>query len=240
MTEKKVEAEVSIAATPEEVWRAVSEGEEIKRWFCIDARVNPGPNGSIWMSFGEGMDWEAPIEIWDPPHHLRAAAVDYFIEARGGETVLRIVHSGFGADAWDEELDTLNGGWRAFAAVLRNYLEKHRGEPRTLAYFRHPSIEMERKDAFPKLLRALDVPLVGEGERFEGELFRGAADVALPPINLSGPLENHGNGFLFLEVEPGRGSCRPSAWVSLYGESGAGAAALQEELRERITRAFAM
>lgn len=247
MTERKVEAEISIAATPEEVWRAISEGEEIRRWFTIDARVNPGAGGSIWMSFGEGMDWETPIEVWDPPHHLRGAdpapmktAVDYFIESRGGETVLRIVHSGFGADAWDEELDTLNGGWRAFLAIMRNYLEKHRGEDRTLAYFRHPAVEMERKDAFPKLLGALGVPLVGQGERFEGELFRGAADVALPPINFSGPLENYGNGFLMLEVEPGRGSCRPSVWVSLYGETGKQAPALQEELRDRVTRAFSM
>jgi hypothetical protein len=186
------------------------------------------------------MDWETPIEVWEPNRHLRASAVDYFIEARGGETVLRIVHSGFGADAWDEELDTLNGGWRAFLATLRNYLEKHRGESRTFIWFRHPPVPLPRSEVFPRLLQAVDVPLVAQGERFEGELFRGAADVALPPINFSGSLENYGNGFLFLEVEPGRETCRPSVWVSLYGESAAQGVALQEELRERLTRAFSM
>ena len=59
--EKKVVAEVTIDADAETVWRAISEGEEIKRWFTIDARVTPGAGGAIWMSFGEGMDWETPI-----------------------------------------------------------------------------------------------------------------------------------------------------------------------------------
>lgn len=244
--EKKVEAEVTIDAMPEEVWAALAEGEKLKNWFPLDARVKPGAGGSVWMSFGEGMDWETPIEIWEPNRHMRSAdpapgtlAVDYYIESRGGETVLRLVHSGFGADAWEDELETLNSGWRAFLATLRNYLERHRGENRTLAYFRHPAVALPRSEVFPRLLAALDIPLVAEGEPFEGELFRGTADVARPPVNFSGALENFGRGFLMLEVEPGRESCRPSAWVSLYGETAARAGAVQEELRERLTRAFA-
>ncbi|HEY0156907.1 MAG TPA: SRPBCC domain-containing protein [Thermoanaerobaculia bacterium] len=244
--EKKVIAELTINASPEEVWRAISEGEEIKRWFTLDARVTPGEGGAVWMSFGEGMDWEVPIRIWEPNRHLGTVdpapstlAVDYYIEARGGETVLRIVHSGFAADAWDDELDTLNSGWRAFLAGLKNYLERHQGEPRSVAYFRHPAVEIERAEAFPRLLAALAVPLVGAGERFEGDLFRGTAEVVAPPINLSGRLESHGGGFLMLEVEPGKGRCRPSVWVSLYGEMRPEAESLTTLLRERVTRAFA-
>lgn len=242
----KVEAELVLDADAETVWRALTEGEELKRWFPLDARVTPGEGGAIWLSFGEGMDWEAPIEVWEPNRHLRSVdpppsklAVDYYLESRGGETVLRIVHSGFGADAWDEELDTLNGGWSAFLATLRNYLARHRGEPRTLAYFRHPAVPLERKEAFPRMLEALGIRQVAAGERFEGDLFTGTADVVLPPINFSGPLDNFGGGFLMVEVEPGRGQCRPSVWVSLYGETASQAEALTTVLRERIERAFA-
>lgn len=60
-----------------------------------------------------------------------------------------------------------------------------------------------------------------------------------PPVNFSGPLTNYGDGFLMIEVEPGRGKCRPAVWVSLYGESGRNAEALTERLREAVTRAFA-
>ena len=240
-----VEAEVTIDADAATVWRALTEGEELKRWFPLDARVTPGEGGAIWFSFGEGMDWEAPIALWEPTRHLRTvdpppskAAIDYYIESKGGQTVLRIVQSGFAADAWDDEIETLNGGWRAFLATLRNYLEQHRGEPRALAYFRHPSVPLERREAFPRMLEALGVTLVGEGERFKGPLFEGVADISAPPVNFSGALENLGRGFLMIELEPGRGSCRPSVWVSLYGDEMAHAPALQERLRDLVTSAF--
>ena len=243
--EKKVEAEITIDADAETVWRALTEGEELKRWFPIDARVTPGEGGAIWFSFGEGMDWEAPITLWEPNRHLRSVdpppsklAVDYYIESKGGQTVLRIVHSGFAADAWDDELETLSGGWRAFLSTLKNYLEHHRGEPRKLAYFRHPAVKLERREAFPRMLEALGVPLVGEGERFSGPLFDGVAEISAPPVNFSGPLANHGRGFLMIELEPGQGQCRPSVWVSLYGDEMVHAEALQERLRTLVTSAF--
>ena len=244
--EKTVEAEITIDADPETVWRAISEGEEIKRWFTIDARVKPGAGGAIWMSFGEGMDWESPIELWEPNRHLRALdpapselAVDYYIESKGGETVLRLVHSGFAADAWDDQLETLNGGWRAFLATLKNYLEQHRGEPRALAYFRHPVVPLTREEAFPRMLDALGVTLVGEGEPFSGPIFEGVADVSKPPVNFSGALTNWNRGFLLIEIEPGRERCRPAVWVSLYGDAMKDAPALQDRLQELVTRAFA-
>jgi hypothetical protein len=79
---------------------------------------------------------------------------------------------------------------------------------------------------------------VAEGERFEGELFRGVADVVKAPIDFSGALETHGRGFLMIEVEPGRGRCRPAAWVSLYGDARQDAERLTALLEARITAAF--
>lgn len=243
-SDKTVEAEITIDADAATVWRALTEGEELKRWFGLDARVTPGAGGAIALSWGEG-EWEAPIELWEPNRHLRTvdappskAAIDYYIEAKGGETVLRIVQSGFGADAWDDELDTLSSGWRAFLFTLRNYLEQHRGEPRAMAYFRHPVVPIERRDAFPRMLEALGVTAVAEGERFSGPLFEGIAEISVAPGNFSGALENYGRGFLMIEIEPGRGRCRPAVWVSLYGEAAAEAPALQERLQELVTRAF--
>jgi uncharacterized protein YndB with AHSA1/START domain len=243
--EKKVIAEVSIAADADAVWRAVSEGEELKRWFPVDARVTPGVGGSVWQSFGDGMDWEVPIEIWEPRRHLRTVdpppsklAVDYFIEAKGGETVMRIVHSGFAADAWDDEMENLNSGWRTFAENLKHYLERHRGEPRTFAKFRHPPVQLPRSEVFPRMLSALGVTLVGEGERFTGSLFEGVARVSKAPVNFSGPLTNYGDGFLMIEIEPGREQCRPAVWVSLYGDAQGEAPALEGRLRDLVSREF--
>lgn len=250
--ETVVANEITIEADAETVWRALTEGEELKRWFPLDARVTPGEGGAVWLSWGEGMDWEAPIEIWAPGQHLRTVdpppsrvAVDYYIESRGGETVLRIVQSGFGADTWDDELDTLTSGWRSFLANLRHYLERHRGEPRTMAHFRHPVVPLERREVYPRMLEIFGLSAdVRPGERFSGsaasgDRFEGVALVAAPPVNFSGTLENWSDGFLMIEIEPGRGRCRPACWLSLYGEAGRDAPALEQRLRDLVTRAFA-
>jgi hypothetical protein len=34
--------------------RTSTDGEELKRWFPLDARVTPGEGGKIWVSWGEG------------------------------------------------------------------------------------------------------------------------------------------------------------------------------------------
>jgi uncharacterized protein YndB with AHSA1/START domain len=237
------------------VWGALAEGEQLRNWFPLDARVNPGPGGSVWLSWGEGADWEAPIEIWEPPHHMRTIdpapsklAVDYFIESRGGETVLRVVHSGFGADAWEDELETLDGGWRAFLATLKNYLERHRGESRTLAHFRHPVVAISRQDAFKRVLNAFGFDaerIPRSGERYDvttrlGDHLQGTIDVSKHGINLSGRVENWNSGFLTIEIEPGRGQCRPAIWFSLYGAAGSEAPALEARLKELLNDAFAV
>lgn len=248
---KKVEKEITIAADADTVWRAVSEGEELKRWFTLDARVNPGAGGSVWMSFGEGASWETPIVLWEPGKHLRTAdevpgataiAVDYFIESRGGETVLRLVHSGFADDTWEGELDNLNAGWAAFLENLKHYLERHPGEPRFVAYFRHPAVALPRPEVYARTMRALGLDPEHPpraGEPYEGNLFRGVTRVSAPPVNFTGTAENWSDGWLMVEIEPGKEKCRPAIWVSLYGEARREGDALQQRITELLQRAFA-
>lgn len=257
MSDKPIDvtAEISIEADADAVWRALAEGERLRNWFPLDARVTPGPGGSVWLSWGEGAEWEAPIEIWEPGRHMRTVdpapsklAVDYFIESRGGETVLRVVHSGFGADAWEDELETLDGGWRAFLATLKNYLEHHRDASRRLAHFRHPVVPLPRQDAFERVLNAFGFDaerIPRSGERYDvttrlGDHLQGTIDVSKHGINLSGSVENWNNGFLMIEIEPGRGQCRPAVWFSLYGAAGGEAPALEARLRELLTGEFAV
>lgn len=250
---RDVAAEIVIDADAEAVWRALSEGEELKRWFPIDARVTPGVGGAVWLSWGEGADWEAPIRVWEPNRHLGTAdpapsklAVDYYIESRGGQTVLRIVHSGFAADAWDDEIETTTSGWRSFLATLKNYLEHHRGEPRSLAYFRHPVVPLPRPEAFQRMLTAFGFDpnaTMRPGDRYDvttkaGDRFTGVIAVFAPGVNLSGTVENWNDSFLMIEIEPGQGRCRPAVWFSLYGESGNEAPALQERLTDLVTSGF--
>ena len=76
---RAVEMEVEIAAATDVVWKAISEGEEIRRWFAPEARVTPGVGGVIWLSWGGGVEGEGAIDIWEPGRRLR------WIESWGSE-----------------------------------------------------------------------------------------------------------------------------------------------------------
>ena len=68
---RSIELEYEVEAPPEAVWKAISEGEEVRRWFSPEARVTPGVGGSIWLSWGEGVAGEGAIDIWEPGRRIR-------------------------------------------------------------------------------------------------------------------------------------------------------------------------
>ena len=80
------------------------------------------------MSWGGGMDIDHRIEIWEPNKRVRSVnparpqvAVEYHLEGEGGETVLRLVQSGFGEGAdFDAEYDDTSRGWEIFLRNLRH------------------------------------------------------------------------------------------------------------------------
>jgi uncharacterized protein YndB with AHSA1/START domain len=149
------EMALDLAATPDDVWRALTTAEELVRWFPLGARVTPGAGGTMWWDWGEGEGWESQIEAWEPCRRLRMVqeedrpydaegrplpageselsrlAMEFTLETHQGKTRLRLVHSGFGQGAaWDNELDGITEGWQAELRSLRHYLERHPGEDR--------------------------------------------------------------------------------------------------------------
>jgi uncharacterized protein YndB with AHSA1/START domain len=135
--------EIVIDAPIEAVWKAISDGEELTRWFVEEASVEPGVGGTITISWGGGEKGESRIEAWEPNRLLRldhkfghdkgaAIVSEYTIERRGGKTVLRFVHSGIpDSPDWNGYYDGTDSGWASFFRTLRHYLEHHRGKPRT-------------------------------------------------------------------------------------------------------------
>jgi len=149
---------LDLDATPEEVWRALTEAEELMRWFAPGARVTPGEGGTMLWSWGYGEDWETRIDAWEPGRLLRLVqedarpydaqgrqlppgevepariAMEFILETLQGKTRLRLVHSGFGhGGAWDAEVDGISEGWQAELRSLRHYLRRHRGRDRSAA-----------------------------------------------------------------------------------------------------------
>lgn len=186
---------LDIDAPPDAVWRALTEAEELMRWFSPEARVTPGKGGSMLWSWGHGEDWQTRIDAWEPGRLLRLVqedarpadtggrqlppgeaepariAMEFTLETHQGKTRLRLVHSGFGdGAAWDNEIEGITEGWQAELRSLRHYLRRHRGRNRTAARAL-VTTDITRDEAWARLIGAGGFALTPEqpreGERYE-------------------------------------------------------------------------
>ena len=67
---KSHESIIEIKATPEQVFRAITEAPEIAKWFAPIARVDPRVGGEYFFSWGPGMEGSTTITAWDPYTHF--------------------------------------------------------------------------------------------------------------------------------------------------------------------------
>ena len=67
------ELSLTIEAPAADVWKALTDAEELTRWFVPEARVVPGVGGSLWMSWGGGMEGTTHITDWEPNRRMRTA-----------------------------------------------------------------------------------------------------------------------------------------------------------------------
>jgi uncharacterized protein YndB with AHSA1/START domain len=149
--QRKVDVKLDINAKKEDIWSAITEGEEMQRWLAPKVKVAPGEGGSIFISWGAGAEGTAKIDVWKPGEHLRTVAdpskptlqaleasgytgptdmvIDWLIETKDGMTTLRLVQSGFGDSSdWDHEYNGTNIGWNIFLRNLRHILVYHPGK----------------------------------------------------------------------------------------------------------------
>src|SRR5919109_1773856 len=136
-------ATVTIAATPDRVFHALTDPAELPRWWGSDelyrttshvADVRPGGK---WRSEGKGSDGEPfavegeYLEV-DPPRRLvmtwkpgwdegNVTTVTYLLEAAANGTKLTLRHEGFGDRA--QSCSNHASGWPRVFDWLRAYLE---------------------------------------------------------------------------------------------------------------------
>jgi uncharacterized protein YndB with AHSA1/START domain len=172
------EMTIEIAVSPDALWQALTNAEDLVRWFPTQADITPGKGGKWLISWDGNWSWQNEIEIWEPNRHLRVVdrtgrpydgttgevkqsvaplpiAMDWILEGKGGSTTLRFVHSGFGrGSAWDDEFDGISTGWPLELNGLKHYLEHHRGRDRQFAWTR---------SVLPMAVTDLWSRVVGEG-----------------------------------------------------------------------------
>ena len=192
-TTRDIQLSVELDASPDDVFRAVTEGTELAKWLAPEARSTP-PQGdkkaSIWISWGEGMSAEKEIEIYDPPKRVRHPSgknaetkaelyADWLIEAnKGGTTTLRLVHSGFSVGAeWDDDYDAHERGWKLMLQNLRHYFARHKGEPTAHVPFMTKAA-VSRPTLWAALLDKLHLPAAPKaGDAFQLGALSGVVDL---------------------------------------------------------------
>ena len=139
--EVELRKEITLDATPEQVWEAIAAGPGIDAWFMGRNQVEPREGGTTSMTVGEHTV-EATVTAWEPPRRFayRAGspeaaefmAFEWLIQGRDdGTCVLRLVQSGVMGDDWETEYDALVNGWDMYLDQLAQYLRYFRGRPAT-------------------------------------------------------------------------------------------------------------
>lgn len=260
---RRQEHVLDIAAPVSAVWKAVSDGEEITRWFAPEAKVEPREGGSYWLSFGEGMAGTAVIEVWEPERHLRtleiqdpgsslsdaSVVVEYFLEELPSGTRLRLVQSGIPETSdWDDYYADTNRGWKMFLVGLRHYMEKHLGQPRVNVSFMHP-VGRAVEDAWETLIGPGGLAAQGSlvsarvGQRTQLKTAFGQdleVEILLhdPPYSLSMTIDNLKDSLLALDFERMGGRTFLYANLSTFGVSEDQVQQLEKDWRDWLHRIF--
>lgn len=214
--DRRTEMSREIGVPVEAVWKALTEAEELQRWFPLEAVVSPE---DVKLTWGGGIDWNMKIEEqkeneylrwgYDKEHHhlvgqqARRLAVEFFLEAKKGSTLLRIVHSGFGEEkSWDDLYDGVRRGWQTESLSLKHYLENHAGKDRIVALAEITSKKAEQE--LWDFLNADGVAIDGDQYTYTtplGDLYKGALLYSNPPQDLCGTLQHLNNAMLRISIE---------------------------------------
>lgn len=241
---RSIETTLEIHAPVEAVWKALTDAEELTNWFPLEAEVKPGVGGSLRWTWDKEINWESRIEVWETHRHLRAVyedprqsaaspansnvptqlAMDFTLETRGGKTVLRLVHSGFGAGTnWNETYDGTSTGWQFELRGMKHYLENHLGVKRHVAWARTP-ITCSWEEAWQKLmspgglLREGNLAQLKEGKPYSitaatGDIFQGEVVVLRPPREFAATVKNLNNSLMRVALD--KCGKQPEAWIFL-------------------------
>ena len=228
-TSRAYQKQFEVAVPVEAVWRAITEGEELTRWFCQKATCEHGVGGRHDIDWGGGAQATNTITVWEPNVHLRTEAnrddlthtgrarptepyaTDWYLEHDSGITRVRMVASGFGeGPEWDHEYDGTFHGWDMFHRTMKHYLEHHLGQPSTNTVI-YAMLSVPADEAWARLMSTEGLLQEGRledlraGARFrfttsQGDLFEGVVHHCTPAKTFSATVESWNKAILNIEL----------------------------------------
>jgi uncharacterized protein YndB with AHSA1/START domain len=245
---RTIDLSTHVHAPVEAVWKALTDPAELERWFPLRSGGEAGPGKKILFSWDEG-EWWTNVTEWKPNQLVRwvddaypdspnpPLAVEWTLTTERGQTVVRLVHSGFGnGTQWDNMYDALTDGWTYFLRNLTHYVERHFGTPRAMAHTRRKT-SVPAQTAWARLTGAEGLRLTSDDMHLGGAT--GTVERATPARHLWGTFPTLGDAILFIEFE-GRGETYTlGVWLSTYGLAPGEVARLQGEVNALADRVLA-
>jgi uncharacterized protein YndB with AHSA1/START domain len=138
MSTRTIELETTVDASPDAVFRALTDAGQLARWFPSSAESDPRTGGAFSYRFefddasrdhtytGEYLEVTSDSAVRYPwQTGLGPTEVAFTLEPAGGATRVRLAHSGWGQGGdWDESVEMHRQGWGGFLENLKAYLER--------------------------------------------------------------------------------------------------------------------
>ena len=179
-TPYRFEYELTVSATPEQVWDAIASADGISAWM-LQTDLDPRVGGHVTFHMGPEGASEGTVtafeptrriayeEDWatlvgDPGADVTPLATEFVVEARsGGTCVVRVVSSAYGTGAdWENEFwGEMETGWAPMLDNLRIYLTHFAGQ-RATATTSTATFDVAPVEAFERVRAALGVGAAGE------------------------------------------------------------------------------
>lgn len=146
----RLEFEVEVPGTPEQVWQAIATAQGMSAWF-LPTQIEEREGGALHISMGPDLGSDGHVTAWDPPRRLvyeedwaalmgkdpdalSPLTSEFLVEAQsGGTCIVRVTSSGFGTgDAWESEFwEDMGKNWMPSFDNLRLYLSDFPGQVAT-------------------------------------------------------------------------------------------------------------
>lgn len=254
---RAIAIEARLDATPAQVWHALTDASALADWFAPHIKAEQREGGIVEMAWDPAMAWPTTIQVWDPERHLRWAdpamtdpdgtpqpriAVDWLISSEGGQTVLRLVHSGFGEGAnWDEQIDGVSGGWKYFLWNLELCLTRHRGTHRVMVWARKRSAVSRTALWESMFTSGLLSSAPGRADQCTLTLgehsFGGIVETSDAPFRFAARFPSLADALLFVELEGAApNDFHAGFWLSTYGVDPALVDELQRSLDDVVSK----